>query len=165
MYSDSELRQTTRCSVLTCLSLSGTIVNTLKMPCRDDRPIHRTVREWGNEIWHDSNCVIVVEGCPIVDMKLYDKLIDMLRRNCAKHGTIVDFAVPLTTVQTMPQSTNPAIQNTETKTNGHAIVEYSKAEEAATAVEQLNGWKLDANHTFVVTLFDDFRRRKPALFE
>lgn len=39
---------------------------------------------------------------------------------------------------------------------GFAFVEFTSPQEAQTAREQTNGYKLDKSHTFAVNMFDDF---------
>jgi translation initiation factor 3 subunit B len=40
----------------------------------------------------------------------------------------------------------------------YAFVEFQTAEGAQTAIEKINGYKLDKAHTFKVTSWDDFQK-------
>lgn len=118
------------------------------MTSRPDREIERSFDVWCNEIWHDTTNVIVVENCPITDLSRYEKLIRVIRKRFGEYGTILDFAIPVSG------------EGSDRKTLGYALIEYGNAEEAARAIREADGKKLDGAHTFAVSCFEDLRRMR-----
>ncbi|KAI8475850.1 MAG: eukaryotic initiation factor [Monoraphidium minutum] len=90
--------------------------------------------------------VIVVDNLPAVPEEKYEKLANVLKKIYGQIGSIRDGGVY------MPK-------DPETKmSKGFAFIEFSHPMEAQAARAQTNGYQLDKNHKFLVTLFDDFER-------
>lgn len=87
--------------------------------------------------------VIVVDNLPIVAIEKFDKLEGVIRKIFGQIGVICEDGL------WMPKDENG-------KTKGYAFIEYNTPQEAQTAREQTNGYKLDRSHVFVVNMFDDF---------
>nr|CAG4640661.1 EOG090X01UY [Eulimnadia texana] len=87
--------------------------------------------------------VIVVDGVPQVGPERLEKLQNVLRKLFVKFGKIINEYYALTS---------------EGHTKGYLFLEYSNPAEAAEAVKNTNGYKMDKNHTFTVNLFTDFAK-------
>lgn len=87
--------------------------------------------------------VIVVDNLPVVASEKYEKLEGVIRKIFGQIGVITQNGLM------MPRDESG-------KTKGYAFIEYSTPQEAQTAREQTNGYKLDRSHVFVVNMFDDY---------
>jgi translation initiation factor 3 subunit B len=111
-------------------------------------PFPSYFREQPVNIDESLSTIVVVDGIPVATMDRYEKLCGILRNKFLAVGTIVPdgLYVPV------------AGEGTERKTCGYAFVEYELPEEAQRAVAELNNKKLDAKHTFIVTLLEDVEK-------
>lgn len=91
----------------------------------------------------DFGNVVVVDNCPVIGTKKFDRLVAVLRKTFSKWGSIVDNGLYM-----------PVDEETQ-KTVGYFFVEYESKEMAQKAVEEGNNKKLDSKHTLRVNLFDD----------
>eukprot|EP00252_Welwitschia_mirabilis_P007653 TRINITY_DN1925_c0_g1_i1.p1 TRINITY_DN1925_c0_g1~~TRINITY_DN1925_c0_g1_i1.p1 ORF type:complete len:724 (+),score=157.56 TRINITY_DN1925_c0_g1_i1:218-2389(+) len=90
--------------------------------------------------------IIVVDNLPVVPPEKFEKLEGVIRKIFGQIGTIRDKGL------WMP--VNPETN----KTQGYCFIEYSTPQEAQTARDQTNGYKLDKSHVFAVNMFDDFEK-------
>eukprot|EP00249_Psilotum_nudum_P011425 c23165_g1_i2 orf=444-2627(-) len=90
--------------------------------------------------------VIVVDNLPVVAPEKFEKLEGVVRKIFGQIGTIRDGGLWM-----------PVDEETG-KTKGYAFIEYTTPQEAQTAREQTNGYKLDKSHVFAVNMFDDFEK-------
>ncbi|KAI5067602.1 hypothetical protein GOP47_0018130 [Adiantum capillus-veneris] len=88
--------------------------------------------------------VIVVDRLPVVAPEKYEKLESVVRKIFGQMGTIREHGLIM-----------PIDQETQ-KTKGYAFIEYNTPEEAQTARDQADNYKLDKAHIFAVNMFDDF---------
>ncbi|KAJ7527924.1 hypothetical protein O6H91_16G076300 [Diphasiastrum complanatum] len=88
--------------------------------------------------------VIVVDNLPVVAPEKYEKLESVIRKIFGQIGVIREKGL------WMPVDTETG------KSKGYAFIEYTTPQEAETAREQTNGYKLDKSHVFAVNMFDDF---------
>lgn len=89
--------------------------------------------------------VIVVDNLPKVPDAKYDKLCTVVKKIYGQIGVVRPNGL------VMPKSEDGV-------TKGFAFVEFHNAAEAAAAIEQTNGYKLDKAHVFKVSKFDDFTK-------
>ncbi|GLJ05188.1 hypothetical protein SUGI_0013290 [Cryptomeria japonica] len=90
--------------------------------------------------------VIVVDNLPVVPPEKFEKLEGVVRKIFGQIGTIRDRGL------WMP--VDPETQ----KTKGYCFIEYNTPQEAQTAKDQTNGYKLDKAHIFAVNMFDEFEK-------
>lgn len=99
--------------------------------------------------------VIVVDNTPVVGSEKIDKLTTVIKRIFGGVGTIRDggFVLP--------------VDKETGKTKGFCFIEFDRPEEAQAAQKQGHNHRLDKNHTFSVSMFDDFERydRIPDVYE
>ena len=89
--------------------------------------------------------VIVVDNLPQIPEAKFPKLLSVLTKIFSQIGEIREGGL------LMPQD--------ESKTTlGYAFVEFATEQQAQSAVEQTNGYKLDKSHIFKVCKFDDFEK-------
>ncbi|KAL7297840.1 hypothetical protein TKK_0008872 [Trichogramma kaykai] len=87
---------------------------------------------------------IVVDGIPKVEPKRKEKLQSVIEKILSKFGNIINKYYPV---------------NKETEeTLGYAFFEFSTPQDALTAVEKGNNYKLDKQHTFKINLLTDFKK-------
>lgn len=89
--------------------------------------------------------VIVVDNLPVVAPEKYEKLEGVIRKIFGQIGVIREMGLWM-----------PREGDGDGKTKGYAFIEYTTPQEAQTAREQTNGYKLDKAHVFAVNMFDDF---------
>ena len=89
--------------------------------------------------------VIVVDNLPKVPDAKYDKLCTVVKKIYGQIGVVRPNGL------VMPKSEDGV-------TKGFAFVEFHNAAEAAAAIEQTNGYKLDKAHVFKVSKFDDLTK-------
>mmetsp|Transcript_18275 Transcript_18275/g.61120 ORF Transcript_18275/g.61120 Transcript_18275/m.61120 type:complete len:686 (-) Transcript_18275:133-2190(-) len=85
---------------------------------------------------------LVVDGLPIVPKDKLEKLQKVLEKLYSQLGTIAEDGIMI-----------PMDENTQ-MSKGFAFVEYQTKAQADVALAKTNGYKLDKNHTFVVTSFN-----------
>ncbi|KAF3788378.1 Eukaryotic translation initiation factor 3 subunit B [Nymphaea thermarum] len=90
--------------------------------------------------------VIVVDNLPVVGPDKFEKLEGVVRKIFGQIGMIKEKGL------WMPM--NPETQ----KTQGYCYIEFNTKQEAESAKEKTNGYKLDRSHIFAVNMFDDFDR-------
>uniref|UniRef100_A0A0D6QWQ8 Eukaryotic translation initiation factor 3 subunit B n=1 Tax=Araucaria cunninghamii TaxID=56994 RepID=A0A0D6QWQ8_ARACU len=90
--------------------------------------------------------VIVVDNLPVVPPEKFEKLEGVVRKIFGQIGTIRDRGLWM-----------PVDSETQ-KTKGYCFIEYNTPQEAQTAKDQTNGYKLDKAHVFAVNMFDDFEK-------
>ncbi|BBN19832.1 translation initiation factor 3 subunit B [Marchantia polymorpha subsp. ruderalis] len=90
--------------------------------------------------------VIVVDNLPVVAPEKHEKLENVIRKIFGQIGVIRERGL------WMPR------EDGDGKTKGYAFIEYTTPQEAQTAIEQTNGYKLDKAHVFAVNMFDDFEK-------
>eukprot|EP00245_Coleochaete_scutata_P017412 TRINITY_DN8522_c0_g1_i1.p1 TRINITY_DN8522_c0_g1~~TRINITY_DN8522_c0_g1_i1.p1 ORF type:complete len:737 (-),score=206.49 TRINITY_DN8522_c0_g1_i1:368-2578(-) len=90
--------------------------------------------------------IVIVDNLPQVPPEKFDKLHGVVRKIFGAIGTIPENGLWM-----------PVDEETQ-KTKGYAFVEFTTSQEAQTAREQTNGYKLDRSHVFNVTMFDDFEK-------
>jgi len=88
--------------------------------------------------------IVVVDNLPVVPPEKFEKLEGVVRKIFGQIGTIRERGL------WMP--IHPETQ----KTQGYCFIEYNTPQEAQTAKDQTNGYKLDKSHVFAVNMFDDF---------
>lgn len=89
--------------------------------------------------------VIVVDNLPQIPEAKFPKLLSVLTKIFSQIGEIREGGL------LMPQD--------ESKTTlGYAFVEFATEQQAQSAVEQTDGYKLDKSHIFKVCKFDDFEK-------
>lgn len=89
--------------------------------------------------------VIVVDNLPQIPEAKFPKLLNVLTKIFSQIGEIREGGL------LMPQD--------ESKTTlGYAFVEFANEQQAQSAVEQTDGYKLDKSHIFKVCKFDDFEK-------
>jgi len=119
----------------------------LILPDGDDMGIpsdDEDVQEEETDFESGFGSVIVVDNLPVVPEEKYEKLVSVLKKIYGQIGHVRDGGVY------MPK---------DPKTNmskGFAFVEFSNPIEAQAAKAQTQDYKLDKNHTFRVSMFDDF---------
>jgi translation initiation factor 3 subunit B len=89
--------------------------------------------------------VIVVDNLPVVPEDKHEKLTNVLRKIYSQIGNVREGGI------FMPKDAN-------NMSKGFAFVEFQSPQEAQAARVQTDGYKLDKNHTFKVSMFDDFDR-------
>jgi len=91
------------------------------------------------------NC-IVVDNIPVIGQEKFAKLETVIFKIFSNIGPIRDnkICVPV----------DPETQMTK----GFAFIEFFDAKTAASAIEKLNGYKLDKSHIFTVNHYEDFER-------
>jgi len=87
--------------------------------------------------------VIIVDNIPIVAQDKFDKLKGVLQKIFSQVGPIREFSLP---------------QDETHTTKGYAFVEFTTSETAESAIQKINGYRLDKQHVFRVTSFDDFQK-------
>jgi len=87
--------------------------------------------------------VIIVDNIPIVAQDKFDKLKGVLQKIFSQVGPIREFSLPHDETHT---------------TKGYAFVEFTTSETAESAIQKINGYRLDKQHVFRVTSFDDFQK-------
>lgn len=87
--------------------------------------------------------VIIVDGIPEVGTDRLEKLKGVIDKIFSKFGAIVSDYYP---------------KNDQGVTKGYVFIEYNNAQSARDAVAQLNNYKLDKKHTFLVNLFTDYEK-------
>mmetsp|Transcript_36262 Transcript_36262/g.43780 ORF Transcript_36262/g.43780 Transcript_36262/m.43780 type:complete len:706 (-) Transcript_36262:230-2347(-) len=90
--------------------------------------------------------VIIVDNLPVVPPEKHEKLVNVVKKIYGQIAAIREGGLWM-----------PVDQETN-KTKGYAFIEFCTPEEADTAVQQTNGYKLDKSHIFAVNKFDDFDR-------
>lgn len=90
--------------------------------------------------------VLVVDGLPEVEKEKFDKLMGVVRKIFSQVGNLINEGV------TMP------FDQAQQKSKGFAFIEFASADEASSAQEQADGYKIDKNHTLRVNLFPDLER-------
>jgi translation initiation factor 3 subunit B len=88
--------------------------------------------------------VVVVDNLPIVPPEKFAKLEGVIAKIFGQIGVIREHGL------WMPR------EDGDGKSKGYAFIEYTSPQEAQTAREQTNGYKLDKAHVFNVNMFDDF---------
>ncbi|KAI8873856.1 translation initiation factor eIF-3b [Ramicandelaber brevisporus] len=88
------------------------------------------------------NTIVVVDGLPVVKGEKVEKLLKVVKKEFSKQGRIKSNGID------MPVDEKGA-------NKGFAFIEYESADMANNAVRELNGFRLDKNHTFFVTLFEE----------
>eukprot|EP01116_Phalansterium_solitarium_P013601 TRINITY_DN30996_c0_g1_i1.p1 TRINITY_DN30996_c0_g1~~TRINITY_DN30996_c0_g1_i1.p1 ORF type:complete len:681 (-),score=213.67 TRINITY_DN30996_c0_g1_i1:785-2761(-) len=83
---------------------------------------------------------VIVDNIPVIPAEKYDKLRTVIEKIFKSVGPVVTFH--------MPQDENKV-------TRGFCFVEFEKAESAELAIEKTNGYKLDKQHIFKVTPYND----------
>ncbi|KAL3690224.1 hypothetical protein R1sor_016533 [Riccia sorocarpa] len=91
--------------------------------------------------------IVVVDNLPVVAPEKYEKLEGVIRKIFGQIGVIRERGLWM-----------PREDGGEGKTKGYAFIEYTTPQEAQTAKEQTNGYKLDKSHVFAVNMFDDFEK-------
>jgi translation initiation factor 3 subunit B len=89
--------------------------------------------------------VLVVDNLPMVDESKYPKLAGVINKIFSNFGDLAADGLY------MPYDDSKVTQ-------GFAFVEYTSKDAAEKALAQLNGYKLDKQHIFKVTRFDDFKK-------
>ena len=90
--------------------------------------------------------VIVVDNLPQIPEAKFAKLLNVLTKIFSQIGEVREGGL------LMPQ-------DEATKTSlGYAFIEFATEQQAQSAVEQTNGYKLDKSHIFKVCKFDDFEK-------
>ena len=89
--------------------------------------------------------VIVVDNLPKVPDAKFEKLCTVVRKIYGQIGVVRENGLH------MPKGADGV-------TKGFAFVEFHNPAEAAAAIEQTNGYKLDKAHVFKVSKFDDFSK-------
>uniref|UniRef100_A0A383V8L2 Eukaryotic translation initiation factor 3 subunit B n=2 Tax=Tetradesmus obliquus TaxID=3088 RepID=A0A383V8L2_TETOB len=89
--------------------------------------------------------VIVVDCLPVVPEDKHEKLANVLKKIYSQIGNVREGGI------FMPKDAN-------NMSKGFAFVEFFSPQEAQAARAQTDGYKLDKNHTFKVSMFDDFDR-------
>jgi len=90
--------------------------------------------------------VIVVDNVPVVTPDKYSKLMNVLIKIFGQVGSVVQDGIFL-----------PVDHNTKS-TAGFCIVEFTTPQEAAYALQQINGYKLDQNHIFKVFPYEELEK-------
>eukprot|EP00850_Spirogloea_muscicola_P016935 SM000141S00879 [mRNA] locus=s141:121775:136794:- [translate_table: standard] len=90
--------------------------------------------------------VVMVDNLPVVPPEKHDKLVNVVRKIFGQIGSIRENGLWM-----------PVDEATQ-RTRGYAFIEYTTPQEAQTAREQTDGYKLDKSHVFKVNMFDDFDR-------
>mmetsp|Transcript_22241 Transcript_22241/g.28795 ORF Transcript_22241/g.28795 Transcript_22241/m.28795 type:complete len:698 (+) Transcript_22241:45-2138(+) len=94
----------------------------------------------------DFSTAIVVDNLPKIPKAKYDKLLGVLRKVFGQMGKITEGGLH------MP------LEADESKTAGFAYVNFSAPEEAAKAVQCIDGWNLDKAHALKVSAYDDLKK-------
>ncbi|CAM6084442.1 unnamed protein product [Calypogeia fissa] len=89
--------------------------------------------------------VVMVDNLPVVAPEKFEKLEGVIRKIFGQIGVIREHGLWM-----------PREDDGNGKTKGYAFIEYTTPQEAQTAREQTNGYKLDKAHVFAVNMFDDF---------
>lgn len=90
--------------------------------------------------------IVVVDNLPVVPPEKFEKLQTVVKKIFGQIGAIRENGLWM-----------PVDEETQ-KTKGFAFIEYATPQEALTAREQTDGYKLDKSHVFKVTMFDDFEK-------
>ncbi|KAH0451085.1 hypothetical protein IEQ34_021777 [Dendrobium chrysotoxum] len=90
--------------------------------------------------------VIVVDNLPVIPLEKFEKLEGVIRKIYGQIGPIREggFWMPV----------NPETK----KTLGYCFIEYNTSQDAKSAKENTNGYKLDKSHIFAVNLFDEIEK-------
>ncbi|KAJ1653180.1 Translation initiation factor 3 subunit b [Dispira simplex] len=94
--------------------------------------------------------MIVVDHLPIVDSSKEEKLLKIVKKIFAPAGPIKDENV------FMPKQEDASTG--VSKSQGYMFIEFDTVEQAATAIRQLNGFKMDKTHILSVHKFTDVER-------
>lgn len=89
--------------------------------------------------------VIVVDGLPVVPEAKHEKLAGVLNKIYSQIGHVREGGI------FMPKGSDGMSQ-------GFAFIEFRNPQEAQAARVQTDGYELDRNHHFKVSMFDDFER-------
>jgi translation initiation factor 3 subunit B len=90
------------------------------------------------------DALLVVDNVPVVKKDRYGKLMKVLRKLFKKFGEVVEILMPR--------------DESDVKTLGFMFVEYKSARDAAKALKELDGYKLDKKHVFSVNAYRDLSR-------
>ncbi|EFJ13839.1 hypothetical protein SELMODRAFT_446105 [Selaginella moellendorffii] len=116
----------------------------IQLPPGEDFGIKSEDEEEEEEIVESESgfgSIIVVDNLPVVEPAKYEKLENVVRKIFGQMGIIRTLFMP------KDKATG--------KTSGFAFIEYSSPQEAHTARDQADGYKLDKSHVFMVRMFDD----------
>ncbi|ERN17444.1 hypothetical protein AMTRI_Chr02g258200 [Amborella trichopoda] len=129
------------------IDISNIDLDSIHLPPGDDFGIPSdddVVAEEELEFDSGFGSIIIVDNLPVVAPEKYEKLEIVIRKIFGQIGVIREGGLCM-----------PVDQETK-KTKGYCFIEYSTPQEAQTAKDQTNGYKLDKSHVFAVYLFDEF---------
>ncbi|KAL4201949.1 hypothetical protein AMTRI_Chr02g218500 [Amborella trichopoda] len=129
------------------IDISNIDLESIQLPPGDDYGIPSdddVVEEEALEFDSGFENIIIVYNLPVVAPEKFEKLEIVIRKIFGQIGVIREGGLRM-----------PIDQETK-KTQGYCFIEYSTPQEAQTAKDQTNGYKLDKSHVFAVYLFDEF---------
>ena len=91
----------------------------------------------------DVSTCIIVDNLPVVPEAKVGKLRTFVEKIFAQVAPIVNMSMPMTAAG---------------MSEGYALIEYPKADDATKAVASTNGYDFDKSHKLIVNHFGDFRR-------